>query len=59
MPDFSFMNETLQFPTWPRSGEVKAGIGLIDEKGQPRVRFAIKEVDAEGWHPVTSMRVVR
>jgi len=58
MPEFNFVNETLLFPAWPQSGEVKAAIGLIDAKDQPRVRFAIKEVDAEGWHPVTNMQVV-
>lgn len=58
MPDFNFFTENLQIPAWVQPGEVKVDMGLIDVHDKPRVRFAIREVAADGWHPITSMHCV-
>ena len=58
LPDHSWLAEELIFPKSLERGEVKVDVGLIDEAGAPKVRFAIEEVAEDGWHPLTSMDVV-
>jgi len=58
LPGQNFVKETLRMPLWLQPGEVRVDLGLVDRVGRPRVRFAITEVDQDGWHPVTGMIVV-
>jgi len=58
MPDHTWFTEEILFPQSLQRGEVKVDVGLIDETGTPRARFAIEEVAADGWHPLTSMDVL-
>jgi len=59
MPDHSWVEEEITLPKTLERGEVKIDVGILDEAtGKPRVKFAIKEVLPDGWHPMTSMDVV-
>ena len=58
LPDHTWFAEEMVFPKSLERGEVKVDVGLIDETGAPRVRFAIEEVAEDGWHPLTSMDVL-
>ena len=59
MPDHTWFREKITFPKTLKRGVVKVDIGIIDPAtGRPRVRFAIQNVLADGWHPMTCMDVV-
>jgi hypothetical protein len=57
LPDYSSFEESFAFPRQLKRGEVKVSCGIIHD-GKPVVRLAIKAVDKDGWHPLTSMDVV-
>ena len=58
MPDHTWFSEEIAFPPALQRGEVKVDLGIVDEAGKPKVRFAIDEVTEDGWHPLTSMDVL-
>jgi hypothetical protein len=59
MPDHNWFEETITMPATLQRGEVKVAIGLVDPATDvPRVRFAVKPVEKDGWHPMTSMDVL-
>ncbi len=59
MPDHTWFSEKITFPRTLERGEVKVDVGIVEKKtGKPRVRFAIRKVLDDGWHPLTSMDVV-
>jgi len=59
MPDYTWFRERITFPKTLKRGVVKVDIGIIDPStGKPRVRFAVQDVLADGWHPMTSIDVV-
>jgi len=57
LPGMNGVRECLRLPRWLRPGIARVDIGMVDAAGTPRVRFAIDEVDAEGWHPLTGIMV--
>jgi hypothetical protein len=58
MPGHTWFEEHLAMPATLQSGEVKVDLGIVEAAtNEPRVRFAIKEVEKDGWHPMTSMDV--
>jgi len=60
LPGHRWFSERIRFPADLRPGEVKVEAGLVDPLTQEaRVRFAIEEVLEDGWHPLTSMDVLR
>jgi hypothetical protein len=57
MPDYTFFRERFVFPNMKR-GVVRVSCAIVDEKDQPVVKLAIKELPRDGWHPLTWMDVV-
>ena len=59
MPDHNWFRETFVFPRTLAKGEVDLHIALVDPNtNAPRVKFAIKEIDKDDWHPMGRMDVV-
>lgn len=58
MPDLTYFEESFALPAGLQPGEAKVSCGIVNEKNQAVVRMAIKAVDEQGWHPLTSMDVV-
>ena len=59
LPGHVFFRETLGVPQELQGGEVKVALGIVDDTDTPRVWFAIDGKTEDGWHPLTSMDVVR
>jgi len=59
LPDLTFFRESFTFPPALERGEAKVACGIVDDAGRPAVKLAVKAVDESGWHPLTSMDVVR
>jgi hypothetical protein len=58
LPGVVWFEESFRFPARLQRGEVNVDVGLVDPKThEPRVQFAIQERGADGWHPLTAMRV--
>lgn len=57
MPGYTCFTEQVRMPDWMEDGDVQVDIGLVDEQGTPRVRFAVMDVAEDGWYPATQMRV--
>ncbi len=55
MPGQNFFQENIAFPSGFTKGEVKVALGIVDEKDNPKVWFAIEGPTDEGWHPLTSI----
>ncbi|MBN1808063.1 MAG: DUF4832 domain-containing protein [Planctomycetes bacterium] len=56
LPDINWFREEIAFPAGFERGEVKVSVGIVDEKTmKPVVKLAIHEVDADNWHPMTSI----
>jgi len=59
LPDFSFEKEMLSLPESLQPGKARVDGAIVDEGGNPRVKLAIAETDAKGWHPLTFVNVVK
>jgi hypothetical protein len=57
LPDLTHFRESFTLPAGLQPGEAKVSLGIIDSRQTPAVRLAIKAVDADGWHPLTSIDV--
>jgi hypothetical protein len=40
-------------------GAALVSCGIVDDANKPVVRLAVKDVDSEGWHPLTYIDVVK
>ena len=58
LPDLTHFRESFAFPAGLEPGEAKVSLGIIDSCEKPVVRLAVKAVDADGWHPLTSIDVL-
>lgn len=58
MPDLTWFGESFVFPAGLRPGEAKVSCAIVDARERPAVRLAIRAVDTDGWHPLTSMGIV-
>jgi hypothetical protein len=58
MPDLSYFAESFVFPPGLSRGEAKVSCAIVDAQDKPVVRFAIKTIGDDGWHPLTSIDVV-
>ncbi len=59
LPDNNWFEETITMPATLRPGAARVDIGIVDPAtDQPRVRFAVKGVGKDGWHPMSHMDVV-
>jgi hypothetical protein len=59
LPGQVWFTERLPFPKTLRPGVVKVDLAIVDPKtDRPVVRFAIKETDPDGWHPLRYMDVL-
>lgn len=59
LPGHVFFREALSLPQQLQAGEVKVALGIVDDTDTPRVWFAIDGKTDNGWHPLTSMQVVK
>ena len=57
MPGYTCFEETLKLPAWVKQGNVDFDIALINSKDEPKVRFAVKEIMKDGWHPAHGITV--
>ena len=57
LPGHTWFQEEIAMPKSLGRGEVKIDLGIVDETDAPKVWFAMKELDPDGWHPMTSMDV--
>jgi len=59
MPEHTWFREPLRFPAGLSPGVVEVDMGIVHPAtNKPVVRFAIEEVRADGWHPLTCMDVL-
>jgi hypothetical protein len=59
LPGHNWFREELAVPEGLERGEAKVGLGIVDDAGAPRVWLAIDGKTDEGWHPLTSVDVVK
>ncbi len=59
LPGHRWFQEKLAVPRSLARGEAKVDLGVVDESDTPKVWFAAKELTPDGWHPMTSIDVVR
>ena len=60
MPGVVWFEDTITFPKFLRQGSAKIDVGIVDpETNQAKVKFAIEDLRADGWHPMTMMDVAR
>ena len=55
LPGHAWFEESVTLPKGLSKGEVKVDLGIVDETGAPRVRFALDGATRDGWHPLTSI----
>lgn len=58
LPDWTYLKGEAAFPEKLERGVTEVSIGIVDSKKKPKVRFAIQEVEEDGWHPLTKMDVL-
>jgi len=58
MPDLTWFGESFVFPAGLRPGEAEVSCAIVGARERPAVRLAIKAVDADGRHPLTSIDVL-
>jgi hypothetical protein len=58
LPDFTYFRELLTMPPEIPPGEARVSCAIVNDANEPVVRLAIKAVDADGWHPLTSLDVL-
>lgn len=58
LPDLSFVAESVAFPAGLVRGEARVSCSIVDMNDRPVVRLAIRAIDADGWHPLTSIDVL-
>ncbi len=58
LPDLTHFRERFLFPAGLQPGEAKVSLGMVDSRERPVVRLAIKAMDADLWHPLTSVDVL-
>ena len=58
LPNLTWFSERFVFPSGLVPGEAKVSCSIVDASDKPVVRLAIKSVDADGWHRLTSIDVV-
>jgi len=59
LPGHNFFREEIVVPPELEGGEVQLALGVVDDTGTPRVGFAIEGETAGGWHPLTSLDVLK
>jgi hypothetical protein len=59
LPDFTAFRERIVFPPGLRPGVAKVACSIVNDAGRPVVRLAIKAIDADGWHPLTHIDVLK
>ena len=58
LPDFTYFSEPITFPRQLTRGEVKVATAIVNERNEPVVKFAIRPLANNEWHPLTSMDAV-
>jgi hypothetical protein len=59
LPGHTWFREELAVPQALEAGEAKVALGIVDDTDTPRVWFAIDGKTDAGWHPLTSVDVVK
>lgn len=57
MPLYSFFTDTLKVPASFTKGKATLSCALLDSNGRPAVKFAIKDIDKDGWHPLATITI--
>jgi hypothetical protein len=52
MPFYSTFTDVFTVPADFRKGVANISCAIVDVNDKPVVRFAIKDIDADGWHPL-------
>jgi hypothetical protein len=55
MPFYSTFTDVLTVPSGFKKGAATISCAIVDTSDKPMVRFAIKDIDATGWHPLGSI----
>ncbi len=58
LPDFTCFKESIAVPKDLKKGETKLSCAIVDDNDLPVVRLALKQINKDGWHPLTSMDIV-
>jgi hypothetical protein len=59
LPGHNWFEEKVTVPQTLARGEAKVDLAIVDDKDSPRVWFAMKELNSDGWHPLTSIDVLK
>ncbi|HMJ70291.1 MAG TPA: DUF4832 domain-containing protein [Cyclobacteriaceae bacterium] len=57
MPFYSTFTDVLTVPANFKRGEAVISCAIVDGTNNPVVRFAIKDIDAAGWHPLGKIAI--
>jgi hypothetical protein len=59
LPEQTWFTDKITVPRSLKHGVLNFDVGIVDSAtNKPVVRFAVKETDESGWHPMTCMDVV-
>jgi hypothetical protein len=58
-PGYTPFTEQLRMPPGLKTGKVFVSCGIINDQQQAVVKFAIKTVDENNWHPLGVMEIVK
>jgi hypothetical protein len=58
LPGNHWFEESVEVPSALKPGEAQIDVGILNPRtARPKVRLAIQERLADGWHPMTSMDI--
>lgn len=52
MPFYTYFSDTFAIPENFKRGVATISCAIVDDNNKPVVKFAIKDIDSEGWHPL-------
>ena len=55
LPGNNWFSEIIKMPKGFKQGEVKIGLAIVGKEDKPKVWFALKGKQDEGWQPLTSI----
>ncbi|MDN5211789.1 DUF4832 domain-containing protein [Fulvivirgaceae bacterium BMA12] len=55
MPFYTQFTEVIKVPATFQKGMAKISCAIVDAKNKPVVKFAIRDIDSEGWHPLAAI----
>jgi hypothetical protein len=58
LPDLTHFEEAITVPGELQPGEAKVSCAIVDAHDKPVVRLAIRDIDGDRWHPLTSIDIL-